>query len=74
MENTINKFIEFSLKADNKLFIEIFGEQRGNQLYHNHYFALCGKNMPKFIDGLNEPDKKQFFNYLNGTIYSEQIV
>ncbi len=67
----IEKFIAFSLNATPELFEEIFGKQKGIKLYHNDYLAVSGKNMPKFINSLEETDKKTILDFLDETFYSE---
>lgn len=59
-----NKFIQFSLDANEKTFKEIFGMD-GSVIYHNVYFAQFGKNMPKFINSLKNDDKVKIYNYIN---------
>ena len=56
--NLIEKFIDFSNQVNPDIFIEIFGKDKGNKLYHNIFIAICKKNMTKFISELTEMDKK----------------
>lgn len=54
----LKDFGEFMEKANSKLFIFIFGEI-GNNLYHEHYYAICNKNMLTFFNSLDDMNKEK---------------
>ena len=71
MKQIIEKFVAFSLNATPELFEQIFGKQKGIKLYHNDYLAVSGKNMPKFINSLEESDREIILNFLDEAFYNE---
>jgi len=60
----LNKFIKFSIEASDKIFIEIFGRERGGSMYHNNFFTIHKKNMSSFLNSLEEADKNLIYFYI----------
>lgn len=69
MKQIIEKFVAFSLNATPELFEQIFGRYKGIKLYHNDFLAVSDKNMPKFINSLEESDREIILNFLDEAFY-----
>ena len=60
----LNKFVKFSLEADNSTFVEIFGKDRGNKIYHNDYVAEHRKNLNSFLESIDPLDKHLVYYHI----------
>jgi hypothetical protein len=60
----LNKFVKFSLEANDKTFIEIFGKDRGSKIYHNDYVAEHRKNLNSFLQSIDPLDKHLVYYHI----------
>ena len=60
----LNKFVKFSLEANDKTFIDIFGKDRGSKIYHNDYIAEHQKNLNSFLQSIDTLDKHLVYYHL----------